>query len=65
MLAVVLNDGTTYTDIDGCKVVQVPDWVFDDDIEAFIRDHGDEGLAINDILAVYLVAQQNTPDIGC
>jgi hypothetical protein len=36
----VLNDGTTYTDLDGCSIVAVPDEMPEDEVEHFVK-HAD------------------------
>ena len=36
----VLNDGTTYTDLDGCSIVAVPDNLPDDVVDDFVS-HAD------------------------
>jgi hypothetical protein len=32
----VLNDGTTYTDLDGCAIVAIPDWMPEEDYDEFV-----------------------------
>jgi hypothetical protein len=34
----VLNDGTTFSDLDGCSIVAVPDHIDDEDTEVFIAE---------------------------
>lgn len=34
----VLNDGTTYTDLDGCAIVAIPDTVHEEDFDAFVAE---------------------------
>jgi hypothetical protein len=49
MLLMVLNDGSTYTDLDGCKMIEVPDNYESEDIEASLRnDKGYEYTVIAD-----------------
>lgn len=43
MKVVILSDGETYSDIDGCKVLEVPDWVMSEDLDTYVKDHADEG----------------------
>lgn len=37
----VLNDGETYTGLEGCKIVKVPSYVEDDNIDSFVKLAGD------------------------
>ena len=37
MFLMVLNDGETYSEITGCKIVQVPDIISPDDIEGVLH----------------------------
>jgi hypothetical protein len=46
MLVVILNDGETYTDLDGSRVLRVPDDVEDDDVDSYVKKHYDDGLDI-------------------
>ena len=43
----VLNDGTTFTDLDGCAIVAVPDEMPDDEVEEFVK-HSDGYLCFGD-----------------
>lgn len=36
---VILNDGETYTSIQGCVVLEVPDTVSDDDLDDYVADN--------------------------
>jgi len=38
MRIMVLNDGTTFTSLEGCKIVNVPDHYDTDDIEEGLRN---------------------------
>jgi hypothetical protein len=38
MRAMVLNDGTTFSDVSGCKIVEIDDTIEGDDIDAAIED---------------------------
>lgn len=40
MLIMVLNDGETFTDLEGCQIVRVPDEWDIDDIEIALHDLG-------------------------
>jgi len=44
MLVVVLADGETYTEIEGCKILQVPDDVVDPD--SYVRENADRGTPV-------------------
>lgn len=51
MFVVVLNDGETYTDLEGCVILQVPDdiWNADDDddcLDDWVADNAHTGLPI-------------------
>ena len=38
---VILNDGETYTNAEGCKIISVPDYIEDADLDEFIKaGHG-------------------------
>jgi hypothetical protein len=57
MLIVVLNDGETYTDIDGCVIVDVPDEMDSEDIEMYLREGEWDGLDITAVLRVYQIIE--------
>lgn len=48
MFVVVLNDGETYTDLEGCVILQVPDevWNADDDLDDWVAENSHTGLPI-------------------
>lgn len=35
-LIIVLNDEETYTDLDGCKIIDVPEFVEEEEVQAYI-----------------------------
>lgn len=47
MYVMVLNDGETYTDLAGCKIIHVPASVFENELDEFVKDaargHDPEG----------------------
>jgi hypothetical protein len=53
MYVVVLNDGETYTDLDGCEVMVVPDFYEDDEVDAYISDNYGTGIAVGELLEVW------------
>jgi hypothetical protein len=57
MLVVVLNDGETYTDVEGTRLVEVPDeMVHDkswDGIDQYVKEAYYEGVEVMDIFNVY------------
>jgi hypothetical protein len=55
MKIVVLNDGETYTDLAGCVIVEVPDDMDAEDIEAWLPDMLEDGLSIENVLKVYSI----------
>lgn len=42
-LVVVLNDGETFTLLKGCRIVEIPDYVVDDEMDAYVKEHFVEG----------------------
>jgi len=50
MLVVVLNDGETYTDLDGCVVLEVPDSFEGDEVDEYVKACYDEGSPIANLL---------------
>jgi hypothetical protein len=43
-LVVVLNDGETYTSIDGCVVLEVPDDLLESpDLDTYVSEHYNKG----------------------
>jgi len=38
MLIMVLNDGDTYSDLYGCKIVDIPDGIDGDEIESVLKE---------------------------
>lgn len=46
MRVVVLNDGETYTSIEGCVVLDVPDDIDDEDLDDFVSDNYSSGRPI-------------------
>lgn len=38
MQVMVLNDGATYSEIRGCAIITLPDWLTSDEIEGVLRD---------------------------
>jgi len=53
MLIVVLNDGETFTGIEGCVIVDVPDEMDSEDIEMYLREGEWDGFDIATALRVY------------
>ena len=53
---VILNDGETYTDIEGCRVLLLPDHVADEDMDEYVKD--------NYASAVPLVTSEEPPSRG-
>jgi hypothetical protein len=49
MLVVVLNDGETYTDLDGCEVLYVPDSTPDEDVDEYVKDNFGTGTPIGEL----------------
>jgi hypothetical protein len=49
---VLLNDGETFTNVRGCRIVTLPDNLPDDDsaVEDWIRENPDEGKNLEDFL---------------
>jgi len=43
---VVLNDGETYSGLDGCRIVEIPDFVDEEDHDQWVEDHFAEGTLI-------------------
>lgn len=43
MIVVVLNDGETYSDASGCKIVEVNDAIDSEDIEEALKTLRDQG----------------------
>lgn len=41
MRVVVLNDGETYSSIEGCVILDVPDSVPDEDMDEYVKEHYD------------------------
>lgn len=57
MLVVILNDGETYTDIEGCRVVEVGDELDSEDIEEVLKDSYYDGIEVQDLYHVYKVVE--------
>ena len=53
MRVVVLNDGETYTDIEGCKIVWVPNAVEGDDIDQCVKDHAASGTYVTEVFGAW------------
>jgi hypothetical protein len=51
MLVVILNDGETYTDLSGSRVLRVPDDTQDDDVDSYVKKHYDDGLELAVLVA--------------
>jgi hypothetical protein len=51
MLVVILNDGETYTDLEGSRVLRVPDDTFDDDVDSYVKNHYDDALELKILVA--------------
>lgn len=54
ILAVVLNDGETYTNIEGCVVLKIPSDVPDEEADMFVRDNASEGLSLASLKLLFL-----------
>lgn len=54
MLVVVLNDGETYTDIEGCRVLELPDELDSEDIDVAVKDFYYDGIEVLDLHRVYM-----------
>lgn len=39
MRIMLLNDGETYTDVEGCKICEVPDDIQSDDVKSYVREN--------------------------
>lgn len=44
MQVVILNDGETYSALDGCVILEIPDDA--EDIDQYVKDHYEEGTKI-------------------
>jgi len=53
MLVVVLNDGETYTDLDGCEVLEVPDDTLDENVDWYVQDNYGTGTPIGELWEKY------------
>ena len=51
MRVVVLNDGETYTDMQGCMILYVPDDIVDDDIDQYIKEYAHTGVRVSEAFA--------------
>lgn len=45
-LVVILNDGETFSDIEGCVVLDVPDDLVGDEVDAYVAENYDQGAQI-------------------
>jgi hypothetical protein len=54
-LVVILNDGETYTNIEGCGILSIPDDILDDDVDDYVKDHHQQGISIK-----RLISQEDT-----
>jgi hypothetical protein len=50
MQVVVLNDGETYTDIEWCVVLEVPDHLDGDDLDDYVKENHADGVLIKSLL---------------
>jgi hypothetical protein len=41
MILMVLSDGETYSELEGCKIVRIPDNVDTEDVESLLKKHRD------------------------
>lgn len=53
MRVVVLNDGETYTDIDGCTILWVPDYVAEENMDTYVKEFGAAGTPVSEALAAW------------
>ena len=54
-LVVILNDGETYTNIEGCGILSISDDILDDDVDDYVKDHHQQGISIK-----RLISQEDT-----
>jgi len=47
MWVVVLNDGETYSALDGCKILFVPTSEQGDDMDRYVEENEDKGIKLN------------------
>ena len=45
-LVVVLNDGETYSNIEGCGILSIPDDITGDDVDDYVKEHSHESISI-------------------
>ena len=50
-LVVILNDGETYTNIEGCGILSIPDDILDDDVDDYVKDHHQQGISIKRLIS--------------
>ncbi len=46
ILVVVLNDGETYTNIEGCTILSIPHDVPDNEVDQYVKDNAHTGLPV-------------------
>lgn len=54
MFVVVLNDGETYTDLDGCEVLAVPDSIEDNEVDEYVKERFGTGIPIGEMADPWL-----------
>lgn len=48
---VVLNDGETYTSLEGCVVLNIPDDIDEGDVDVYVKEHSIQGQPIDERMA--------------
>ena len=51
MRVVVLNDGETYTDMQGCMILFVPDDIVDDNVDRYVKSYSHTGVRVSEAFA--------------
>ena len=50
-LIVILNDGETYTNIEGCGILSIPNDILDDDVDDYVKEHHQQGISIKQLIS--------------
>ena len=53
MRVVILNDGETFSAIEGCHIIWVPDFIEGDDVDQFVKENAEYGTRMTDVFRAY------------
>ena len=46
MKVVILNDGETFTDIEGCVILEIPHTLLEADVNTWVKENYDKGIPL-------------------